>query len=221
MKKLFLIFIFFLPAFYPALASIHADTTIRSKNMLDKDHWREQTKDLDYPGTKELKKPTNGRELKKKSFALPWVKYVVYGLIAGILVYVLIRLFRIKLNKKIKESAISIFVDDETNELIPDAPYESLMSDAIAAGNFRQVVRFSYLIALRELAARNLIVPAKDKTNYEYLRELFQNPVSEIFRDITYTFERTWYGEINITQPEFIAFEEKYRVFHEKIKSNA
>jgi hypothetical protein len=193
------------------------DSSIKPVNSISETEWKKTTKDLNYPETKPLeptKKPTPAKA------AQPWVKYFVYGIIAALLIFLLIRLMRVSGNKKVTGNEIKISDMHDDDIFVPDAPLEKFLKEALTASDFRSAVRFSFLIAIRELAFKKLIVPSKEKTNYEYLRELFKNPIESIFREITHTFERTWYGEMPLTHQEYIMFEERFRNFNEQLNHN-
>jgi hypothetical protein len=72
---------------------------------------------------------------------------------------------------------------------------------------------------ISELSKAKLIVAAKDKTNYEYIRELNSHPVTGLFSEITRAFEKTWYGELVPSPEEYSSFENKFTRFRSQVNT--
>ena len=65
----------------------------------------------------------------------------------------------------------------------------------------------------------NLIDWKKQKTNGEYLSEMYGKPLFENFRNSTNLFERVWYGDIEIDQNKFNIAKQLFDVLLNKIPS--
>jgi hypothetical protein len=211
--------------FFPAAGNLTAAETSKplytsynhDKN-LNKTRWKEVTRDLNYPKAEPLRQ-TKKKSTATKKISAGWLMYIVYAALIALLIFIITRLLRIKGNRKVENTPVKFSEELAAEELIPDAPYEKYLAEAIADGNYRIAVRFSYLITLRDLSGRRLITIAKDKTNYEYLLELIKNPVLGLFREVTYVFEKTWYGEMEITDGEFQSFENKFADLRQQINN--
>jgi len=51
------------------------------------------------------------------------------------------------------------------------------------------------IVALQELQATRQIIWHKEKTNYQYIKELANSPLVKDFRYLTILFESIWFGE--------------------------
>jgi hypothetical protein len=191
----------------PAKDSTHAyvypaeDTSSRSA-ILNTSAWRNATKDLSYPKANEIN--TNLPNIR-----MPWIKYIIYGIGIAVTIFLLYNIVVLALkpaNKKVREN---IDVSEIEIEKLPVENLESMLKAAIETGDLRNAVRFSYLVTLKNLSEKKLIVRTRDKTNFDYITELSSHPMVNIFRDISRAFEYTWYGEIIPVMDEYKKFETK------------
>lgn len=84
-------------------------------------------------------------------------------------------------------------------EAVPSAPdLDALLADALRAGDYRRAVHFYYLMALRTLVDRGLVVWRREKTNHDYLDELGDAPARPAFEELTLLFDYLWYGDFPI-----------------------
>lgn len=89
--------------------------------------------------------------------------------------------------------------------------WEEQLRAALAAGDTRMAIRYSYMLLLQLLQARNLIQYRQDKTNTDYFRELGDSPVRQQFRQLTRNYEYAWYGNF---LPSADAFEAYLQLFN-------
>lgn len=113
-------------------------------------------------------------------------------------------------NKKIKNKLSSVDLD-QIEENIHEANLDDFIQQAIDQQHFALAIRLYYLAILKELSLKNFIHWKKDKTNKDYLHEMRQSPLSSSFREITFIFERIWYGDSPIHANEFQRLEPKFR----------
>ena len=159
----------------------------------------------------ELKADTTRADQKKKRTAKvmppagPLMKIAGYAVIGGVIVMLLYYLLK-NMNWDIRT------VDRTTKIIDPEAPLENIddfqlagpLKDAIAAGNYRVAIRLYYLDLLKKLNASGKIVWVKDKTNRDYLGELFAKSWNfEEVRKITLAYEQVWYGEHTLNADGF------------------
>jgi hypothetical protein len=79
--------------------------------------------------------------------------------------------------------------DQSSADLLDEA--ESLAK----AGNIRAAIRKGYIALLCELSDRKVLGLARHKTNRDYLRDVrSRRELYEMMKQMTNTFERTWYG---------------------------
>jgi hypothetical protein len=179
---------------------------------------------LYYPGTKKPITEKNKPQQKLKNWwpdtQLEFLKYVIYILVLWLLVYLIYRLVLIIS----KPANTKIGIEDKVREFKkPEAELgddlDGLYAHAIASKDFRQMIRYSYLICLRELFRRKIIAFSKEKTNYEYLREIGNHPSRSHFRNITFIFEKVWYGELPANENELIYYNQNFLSFKQLFES--
>lgn len=79
-------------------------------------------------------------------------------------------------------------------------------------GDFRGAIRRAYIALLCELEQRGKLKLHRSKTNSDYLHEL--NPQTESYEqvaDLTYQYERVWYGHSAATLEDYAGFIDQYR----------
>jgi uncharacterized protein DUF4129 len=91
--------------------------------------------------------------------------------------------------------------------------YNIFIEKAIAAKDFRLAVRYLYLLALRQLSDDKLIELAPDKTNFQYLHELKNKEIKNLFGLITYQYECVWYGGFDVNEAAFNAIRNDFKKF--------
>jgi len=90
--------------------------------------------------------------------------------------------------------------DDLLASELPEEEWLRIASEQSEKGEYRFALRALYLAGLAHLGERNLVSPARHKSNLEYERELARrsrnNPeLTTTFHRNIYDFERVWYGE--------------------------
>ncbi|MEL6615225.1 MAG: DUF4129 domain-containing protein [Bacteroidota bacterium] len=80
---------------------------------------------------------------------------------------------------------------------IREVDVSTLLDRALIREDYREAVRFRYVLALQALATRGIIEWRRDKTNRDYVREAraASGAVAEPFADVTRAFDFVWYGE--------------------------
>lgn len=86
----------------------------------------------------------------------------------------------------------------------------------LQAGEYRQAVRYLYLMSLRLLDEKGLITYHPDATNREYWRQLGEAPQGAPFRDLTVIYEKVWYGEFPLGD---LVFRRVHRYFEDFYKT--
>lgn len=129
----------------------------------------------------------------------PILTMIVYTFAIGIIVYIL---FLILKNISLKSNGKII----KTDTADPSAPIEDireleiekLLREVMASGNYRLAIRIYFLGLLKKLDENNFITWKKDKTNRDYLSELFsKGHFFEEIKGLTSAYEQVWYGDHN------------------------
>ena len=92
--------------------------------------------------------------------------------------------------------------------------FENETRNAVMAGNFRLAIRLWYLRTLKELTEKNLIQYGHEKTNSEYLGELYQTKYYKEFMKLTRNFEYAWYGKFELTEQMYQKVEKEFAAFN-------
>ena len=80
-----------------------------------------------------------------------------------------------------------------SEEGLLESIWEEHLRAALAAGDSRLAIRYSYMHLLQAMQERGLIVYRPDKTNAGYYRELTES-LRQPFRTISRQYEYAWYG---------------------------
>ncbi len=105
--------------------------------------------------------------------------------------------------------------DIALNEDIFSISYKQELEKAIAEENYRLGVRLMYLHILRLLSEKDIIQYKIERTNSDYLAQLYNTSYYKDFFRLTRNFEYVWYGKFDISLATF----EMIRKDHTKLKS--
>ena len=125
--------------------------------------------------------------------------YLYYGLM--ILALILIIRGLIKADRrgllfgKVNSNEIKIIESDED---ISQLNFDELISSAIESKEHKLAIRYLFLKSLKLLSEKGLIELRNNKTNYQYLSEIKNNQIADVFRNATSSFEWIWYGDFPV-----------------------
>lgn len=153
-----------------------------------KTEWRLRKYDVleSKPKEKKLKEPRSSDPVLGKLFGL--IGYILIGLLVIGILYFAIKEFRKEKKTVLEHSDLDDIEDIEKTDL------EVYLAEAIAQKDYRLILRIKFLMILKELSLKGLIVWKKHKTNRTYSRELASTAVSTEFRAVAAIFDRVWYG---------------------------
>ena len=149
--------------------------------------------------------------------------WIIYGLVVGLIVYVLFLIIRnisLKSDKKITPKTL-VPADVAVIEDIQELETDRLLREAISSGNYRLAVRMCFLGLLQTLDEDGMIKWKRDKTNRDYLSELFtrQHYYDEI-RQLTLDYEVVWYGEHDLTPGAYEDLIGSFKAMGSKLNSS-
>jgi hypothetical protein len=183
-------------------------TEDQSRKKFDDKDWRAIVGDVNYE-----EKPEEKEEPKKKEAREPWFKFptinpavlrirsfAVIFIVLAVIIYFLARNITFSQSiKKMKTPDISAPVEN-----IEEVDIDGLLRKALADGDLRAAVRVHYLMLLKKLNEVGLIAWKKDKTNRDYLSELYgRNDCYDDVRKLTLAYELVWYGERSVSRDSF------------------
>lgn len=188
------------------------------------------------PQQKQEERPMRGRNAQKVEyvpadndkvswldnvFRSPITKWVLYSLAALFVLFVLYKLFFTGGIKKARRKAPVIAQPEAEEETLTyESDFDRFIRLALQAGNYRLAIRYQYLRVLHNLAERNIIEMAADKTNYQYVREMGTRGVpvtrqtQNDFAALTLNYEYAWYGEFNVDEPVYRRIEKDFNNFN-------
>lgn len=107
-----------------------------------------------------------------------------------------------KNRKRIKRDNTPIDIANiEAN--IYESDLERYIREAVEQKNYALAIRLYYLAIIKELSLNKVIRWKKDKTNKDYIREMRKTNSFQAFREATRVFERVWYGQSTLTEPDY------------------
>lgn len=142
-------------------------------------------------------------------FDIDWLdyqtmEYIVYGLLGVIVLYLLIKFLLqnpVSSVFKTEDKAITGFTYIEEN--IEQIDFDKLIKKAIKNNNYRLATRYMYLKSLKVLTHKKAIEWHYDKTNTDYLNEISNLKLKQLFKRVSYIYDYVWYGEFPIDEASF------------------
>ncbi len=171
-----------------------------------KDNYKGKKYNYDRVVKEKEYKPPSGPMFNLPTGLFQILMYAVLGAIVLLVIYFIIKNaggFSFgKEGKKIRfETSDEKSLEDEENIENNDFPH--LIQKAKSENDFRKAVRYYHLWVLQKLADNKLIVWNKDKTDFDYYKELGQHLIKEDFSNGMYVYDYTWYGNFQLSANEF------------------
>ena len=141
--------------------------------------------------------------------------YVLLGVTVLLLVVMIVRARRRARSRPVAAVAVAPLPDltreDVTADQLPEDGWLQMARDLMERGELRLSLRASYLAGLAHLGQREMILLARHKSNRDYDRELRRRArgnadLIDSFDRSLLTFERSWYGEHEVTRETLGAF---------------
>lgn len=195
--------------------------------QLDEKKWSQLSKDLDYSATDIPQEPENEPPSDSDtgdgessfnhsggSASFGSARYFILGfLLVALVVIIILVMSSSKSNIAINDSLPDIESVGVIEEKIHEVDLDDLLRQALEQGKWQIAIRISFLMIIKKLSQQRIIEWTKEKTNWEYYDELKEVELRDQFREMVIDFERTWYGEMSITQAEFQVIDSKFRQF--------
>ena len=148
------------------------------------------------------------------------LKILPYLLLIGIICLVIWLFTRMNPGKNIlQETQTSkVHLDDE-EEIIQNADIPALIKNAIENSQYRMAVRYYYLQALKELDLKKFIDFEAQKTNNDYISEIQNTSLNNIFKKVTRIYNFIWYGDFQVSKEDFLLAEKGFSELNSTIKN--
>jgi len=115
-------------------------------------------------------------------------------------------------DKAIHSPDFELTVADETT-----IDFDEAIRKQIDQKQFRLAIRLLYLKVFNRLKINEYIHFSKEKTNVDYLHDLSNPNLKSRFLVITSLYNRIWYGDVEITEEQFLRFEKSFQSFYTTI----
>ncbi len=146
---------------------------------------------------------------------------VVPYLILALLIFLLLRFF-LKVNSRTlitgqKEAASFQFTEEE--QIIKNEDINALITKAVSEKNYRLAIRYYYLLSLKYLTEKEVVVWQQEKTNEDYITEIKSETLKNNFKSITRIYDYVWYGEFDIDQLRFESLKTSFETLNNSISN--
>lgn len=186
-------------------------------HSIDKAKWEKAVQGLNYNEEPvEVKPPPDN--LPKFHINPVVARIIGFTLLGLLLLYIIYKLFGKDLfsrNKKVPAARITTIEEMEDRPMESDL--ERFLKEALAARNYKLAVRIYYLMILKTLHEKEMIVWKKNKTNMDYLSEMAQHPDFPQLQNNTRIFEFVWYGDQALEEGQFNSISGAFTGIIEKI----
>ncbi|MBN2681620.1 MAG: DUF4129 domain-containing protein [Bacteroidales bacterium] len=192
----------------------------------EKDKWQKITGKTDYsenfkefkPKEKKNKNNLNkNRDIKTSKQAILFLKIILVVVIIGVFAFVFYLLLKHFFNffeEKVPRRKLGEIVENLEDDL-HNADFDFLLTKALEKGEYTLAIRILYLRIIKKLSDKEHIAWKRDKTNGQYVREMFSRKAGIQFALITNIYEQAWFGNYNIDQQLYTKVSGK---FHEFLK---
>ena len=166
----------------------------------------------------EEKKETPANSWLEAFFFSPVTKFFFWGIACLFIGFILHRLFFTEgfFQRRTISTNLTVLPDEEEH-LSASTDYIKLIAQAVTNNNYRLAVRYHYLQTLQKLAAKGEIQFSVDKTNYQYVRELYDKPYKNQFARLTLIYEYAWYGGFATDEILFAAIQTNFKTFNDLV----
>lgn len=141
--------------------------------------------------------------------------YIFFVALLLLILYFIIRIFG-GYNPSVDQERQVIELEDLEQRIL-ETDLEKLFRKSLAEKDFLQCTRLLYLMVVKGLSEKRLIVWQKDKTNRDYLYELSDEKYRGPFERITLLYEWAWYGNASVDEKTFWELEKRFTSFKNRI----
>ncbi|MEN8929137.1 MAG: hypothetical protein ABF242_10665 [Flavobacteriales bacterium] len=115
-------------------------------------------------------------------------------------------------NKKIRQDLGNVIPTE-----IPKTELELMLEQALERKDYREAIRVYFIFIIRGLIVKEWIEWEKEKTNFSYLMEMRDKPLSKEFESTVSVYEIVWYGKREITREEYEVLEPRFKSLTKKL----
>jgi hypothetical protein len=115
-------------------------------------------------------------------------------------------------NRKISQDLGSVIPTE-----IPKTELELMLEKALQKEDYREAIRVYFIFIIRGLIVKDWIEWEKEKTNFSYLMEMRDKPLSAEFESTVSVYEIVWYGKRELTKKEYKVLEPRFKDLTKKL----
>ena len=164
------------------------------------------------------KKQTQEKKFRTSKAPLQWINMttllVILVIFLGILAWYLFQNNIVGRRQSIARETVS---EENSVENIFDINYQKEIEKAITAGDYRLAVRLMFLRLLKQLSQKKIIEYKQERTNFEYLSQMYPTRYYNDFFRLTRHYEYAWYGKFDITGETFGIIKNEFENFDHKL----
>ncbi len=139
------------------------------------------------------------------------LKYGLFAIVILFLVFIMYKLLAGSLLRITNEEKMKVYSLNDLEKDLIKIPISGFLDEAIANSNYRLAIRLLYLNIVQLLSIKELIIWKKDKTNGDYMKELYGSTYLDEFLLCTNYYERVWFNEIkNFDKLEFLEMRPRF-----------
>ncbi|MBS1651011.1 MAG: hypothetical protein JSU07_03285 [Bacteroidetes bacterium] len=98
----------------------------------------------------------------------------------------------------------------DITENINTIDFNKKINDALIEKDYRLAIRWHYLKSLNSLNEKQAIFFEPHKTNFEYVYEIKNDSVKNIFINLSKIYDYVWYGNYEIEQKKYLFYAESF-----------
>ncbi len=200
--------------------NLYAEPEKNDSLVLNDKNWNEIKKDIDYTETyKEFKqKEPIDFDLSKNFFNNTWVQVITALIIISILCFLIIKLVNgntFRLNRRIANNTNYEVFDD--NPDINEIDLDKMLEIVLKKQDYKLAIRIRFLMVIKQLNESEYIKWGKDKTNGEYISDMYEREELPDFIYLVMIFERIWYGDKLPNINDYSILSKHFNIFLQKI----
>lgn len=194
-------------------------------NNIDREKWKEATKDLDYSEDIPTEEPPpteqgeDAPDIEAISNTAEMIKYFLIVVGIGLVVFILYKVLTgdpifARSDKKLDRSAVS-YAENAEEEALMEEVLDDALGNAEREGKFRVAIRLLFLTGLQVLQEKGHIVWKKEKTNLQYYWEIEQAELRQQFKKVSRFYEDAWFGEKTLDQAQYAAHKVDFKQLYD------
>lgn len=103
--------------------------------------------------------------------------------------------------------------EDISEENIFEINYQQEIDMAMSAGDYRLATRLLFLRLLKNLSQKKIIQYKQERTNFDYLSQLYTTAYYKDFFRLTRNYEYAWYGKFDVSRESFAIIKNEFENF--------